>query len=212
MTNIIQTHTFLKITLFFQEYKIMAKVSIMRVLIGLAAMVMLLQVVVATDYTVGSPSGGWDTTTDLGSWSSSQTFTVGDNLDFQFGPTHDVVEVTKDNYDSCGTGNAISTTTTSPARIALTSAGTRYFICGRSNHCSLGMKVQVNVVAASTPTTPSPPQTTTPSSPTPPEAGPTSPSPPPPATGTNVEPPSSAISLKMTAGTMLGLGFLVMLL
>ncbi|KAJ0434024.1 putative Phytocyanin domain, cupredoxin [Helianthus annuus] len=111
MTNIIQTHTFLKITLFFQEYKIMAKVSIMRVLIGLAAMVMLLQVVVATDYTVGSPSGGWDTTTDLGSWSSSQTFTVGDNLDFQFGPTHDVVEVTKDNYDSCGTGNAISTTT-----------------------------------------------------------------------------------------------------
>ncbi|KAM0049452.1 hypothetical protein Hdeb2414_s0008g00286141 [Helianthus debilis subsp. tardiflorus] len=71
------------------------------------------------------------------------------------------------------------------------------------------MKVQVNVVAASTP---SPPQTTTPSSPTSPEAGPTSPSPPPPATGTNVEPPSSAISLKMTAGTMLGFGFLVMLL
>ncbi|KAJ0429492.1 putative Phytocyanin domain-containing protein [Helianthus annuus] len=84
MTNIIQTHTFLKITLFFQEYKIMAKVSIMRVLIGLAAMVMLLQVVVATDYTVGSPSGGWDTTTDLGSWSSSQTFTVGDNLGNEF--------------------------------------------------------------------------------------------------------------------------------
>ncbi|KAK9051966.1 hypothetical protein SSX86_028594 [Deinandra increscens subsp. villosa] len=183
----------------------MAKVSIMRMLIGFAAAVMLLEVAAAVDHTVGAPNGGWDLTTDLSTWASSQTFTVGDTLVFQFDSTHDVLEVTKANYDSCGLGNPISTTVTSPDRVSLSASGTRYFVCGRGNHCSQGMKVQINVVAA---TGPSPPQTTTPSSPTPP--GPTtssSPPPPPP-----VETPSSAISLKMTAGTILGFGFLVMML
>lgn len=132
---------------------------------------------------------------------------------FQFDSTHDVVEVNKANYDSCGTGNSISTTVTSPARVSLTSPGSRYFICGRGAHCSQGMKVQIDVVAA---TTPAPPQSTTPSTPTtpaPPQTTTPSSSPPPPVTGETVNPPSNlAISLKMTAGTILGFGFLVMML
>ncbi|KAL8228454.1 hypothetical protein R6Q57_016038 [Mikania cordata] len=183
----------------------MMKVSIMRMLTGFAAAVMLLQVVAAVNHTVGAPNGGWDLTTDLSSWASSQTFTVGDFIVFQFDGTHDVLEVSQTNYGSCGTGSPISTTVSSPAIFQLTATGNRYFICGRGSHCNQGMKVQIGVVAA---TTPSPPQTTTPSSPNQPNSR----SPPPPVTGTTVNPPSSAPSLKMTAGTILGFGFFVLML
>ncbi|KAI3795417.1 hypothetical protein L1987_38070 [Smallanthus sonchifolius] len=104
-------------------------------------MVMLLEVVAAVDHTVGGPNGGWDLSTNLVTWASSQTFTVGDNLVFQFDSSHDVVEVTSANYGSCGLGSPISTTVSSPATIALTAAGSRYFVCGRGSHCSQGMKV-----------------------------------------------------------------------
>ncbi|GJV10581.1 uclacyanin 1-like protein [Tanacetum coccineum] len=185
----------------------MARVSIMRILLVFAATAVLLDMAVAVDITVGSPNGGWDLSTDLSSWASSQTFSVGDNLDFQFTSTHDVLEVTRENYDSCGLGSPISTTVTSPARFPLTAEGSRYFICGRGAHCSQGMKVQIDVGSGtSTPTTPSspaPPQTTPPSSTIPPANGPTTSSPP---------PPSSAITLKMTTGTVLGFVVLVMML
>ncbi|GJV06746.1 uclacyanin 1-like protein [Tanacetum coccineum] len=197
----------------------MARVSIMRTLMVFAATAMLVDMVVAVDYTVGRPNGGWDLSTDLSAWASSQTFSVGDNLDFQFTSTHDVLEVTKENYDSCGLGSPISTTVTSPARFPLTAAGSRYFICGRGAHCSQGMKVQIDVGSTAAP---APPQTTPPSSPTPPQTtppsstppanGPTTASPPPPVRGVIVDPPSSAMSLKMTAGSIFGFGVLIMTL
>nr|GEW34689.1 hypothetical protein [Tanacetum cinerariifolium] len=140
----------------------MARVSIMRILLVFAATAMLLDMAVAVDITVGSPNGGWDLSTDLSSWASSQTFSVGDNL-----------------------------------AVILSVA---------EAHCSQGMKVQIDVRSGtSTPTTPSPapPQTTPPSSTIPPANGPTTSSPP---------PPSFAITLKMTAGSVLGFVVLVMML
>ncbi|KVI04170.1 uclacyanin 1-like [Cynara cardunculus var. scolymus] len=187
----------------------MAKVAIMRTLMGLVATAMLLDLVAAVDYTVGAPNGGWDQSTDLQSWATSQTFSVGDNIVFQYSSTHDVLEVSESDYNSCATGSPISTSRSSPTRIALTTAGSRYFICGISNHCSQGMKVQIDAAAASSP---APPQGTTPSAPSPPTDGPTGNSPPPPVTGETVDPPSSAITLKMAAGSILGFGFLVMML
>ncbi|PWA74305.1 Cupredoxin [Artemisia annua] len=185
----------------------MGRLSIMRILMVFAATAILVDMVVAVDYTVGSPNGAWDLSTNLSEWASSQSFSVGDNLDFQFTSTHDVLEVTKENYDSCGLGSPISTTVTSPARFPLTSEGSRYFICGRGAHCSQGMKVQIDVGSTAAP---APPQTTPPSSPTPPQTtppsstppanGPTTASPPPPVRGVIVDPPSLAMSLKMTTG------------
>ncbi|PWA83389.1 Cupredoxin [Artemisia annua] len=154
----------------------------MKMLMVFAATAMLVDIAVAVDITVGRPNGGWDLSTDLSSWAASQTFSVGDNLDFQFISTHDVLEVTRENYDICGLGSPISTTVASPARFPLTAAGSRYFICGRA------------------PT----PQTTPPSSPTPPSNDPSGSSPPPPISGETADPPSSAITLKMTAGSILG--------
>nr|XP_043607114.1 mavicyanin-like [Erigeron canadensis] len=180
----------------------MVKVSIMRMLMGFAATAMLLQLAAAVDHSVGS-SGGWDLSVDYDSWASSQTFSVGDNLVFSYDSSHDVLEVTKPNYDSCGTQSPISTSVNSPTRIPLTAEGSRYFICGRGSHCSQGMKVQINVVAGAS----------GPPSPTPPTDGPSSnPSPPPPTTSISSPPPptpSSAINLK-TTGSKLAFGLLAL--
>lgn len=54
--------------------------AVLRILVSLAATAMLIQLAMATNYTVGGPNGGWDITTDLQSWASSQSFLVGDNL------------------------------------------------------------------------------------------------------------------------------------
>ncbi|GKD29963.1 uclacyanin 1-like protein, partial [Tanacetum coccineum] len=60
----------------------MARVSIMKMLMVFAATAMLVDMAMAVDYTVGSPNEGWDLSTDLPTWASSQTFSVGDNLVF----------------------------------------------------------------------------------------------------------------------------------
>lgn len=62
----------------------MAKVSIMRILMGFTAILILLDVAVAVNHTVGAPNGSWDLSTDLATWASSQTFSVGDNLGNKF--------------------------------------------------------------------------------------------------------------------------------
>lgn len=43
-------------------------------------MAMLMEFVKSANYTVGAPNGGWDSSTDLQAWASSQSFLVGDNL------------------------------------------------------------------------------------------------------------------------------------
>lgn len=100
-------------------------------------------------------------------WAAEKTFTVGDVLVFNFTQnSHDVAEVSKEAYDSCNTSNPISTSTTSPTNITLTSAGEHHFLCTFPSHCSLGQKLAINVSAASPAPTPQPS--------TPPAPGPSS--------------------------------------
>lgn len=87
--------------------------------------------------------------------------------------THDVAELTKENYESCNTATTISHTTNPPVRISLTTAGEHFFTCTVSGHCDAGQKLAINVTGESTATppstggAPSPGGTTTPSSPSP---------------------------------------------
>ncbi|CAA7407449.1 unnamed protein product [Spirodela intermedia] len=102
-------------------------------------------------------------------WANGQTFAVGDSLVFNFNTgAHDVLEVTRANYDACTTSNPIMTHNTGPATVELTAAGTRYFICGVNGHCSAGQKMALTVAAASTPsgTPPPPPSSGAPTPPT----------------------------------------------
>ncbi|PWA73382.1 cupredoxin, Blue (type 1) copper protein, binding site [Artemisia annua] len=116
-------------------------------------------------------------------WASGQTFRVGDSLFFNFTTgNHNVAEVAQAAYGPCTSSNPISLITTGPATVPLTTAGTHYFVCGVGQHCSIGQKVSVNVVAAaSAPATPpaatptTAPPTATPTPTTTPTPAPVSP-------------------------------------
>ncbi|XWS32441.1 hypothetical protein CRYUN_Cryun23aG0159400 [Craigia yunnanensis] len=143
----------------------------------------------AANYTVGG-SSGWNSGVNYTAWAQGKTFTVGDTLVFTYGSSHAVDEVTKSDYDNCNTGNALKTYSGGNTVITLSNTGPMYFICPTPGHCAGGMKLDINVVAASgnSPSTPSPPSGSTP------PGGSTS-SPPP--------PPSGAPSI-MNTGLMLG--------
>ncbi|KAM0924095.1 hypothetical protein ACQ4PT_005089 [Festuca glaucescens] len=140
-------------------------------LLAVAAMAVLSSVSAAT-YNVGEPAG---------------------DIVFKYSPqAHDVLEVSKADYDSCSAASPITTLKTGNDVVPLPATGTRYFICGFTGHCSAGMKVTIDVVSASSPSTPSSPA---------PASGPSaSNSPPPPS-------PSAATSAGVTAG----LGLVVLL-
>ncbi|CAA0816083.1 Protein of unknown function (DUF604 [Striga hermonthica] len=123
-----------------------------------------LNLAMAANYTVGGPNGGWDQSTDLATWASSITFLEGDNLLFEFTTNHDVTEVSRSDFDSCNPNNPLQPPSTGgSATVALSSAGSRYFICGTPGHCLSGMKLQVDTHAATSP----PPQAATLSAPSP---------------------------------------------
>ncbi|KAK1306121.1 hypothetical protein QJS10_CPA10g00376 [Acorus calamus] len=133
----------------------------------------------ATTHDVGG-STGWTIPSDsktYTSWAAGQSFRVGDSLRFTF-PTgsHNVMEVSKSDYDSCTTTAPIGgTKTTGPATLNLSTAGMHYYICGFPQHCSAGQKLSINVLSSTSSKVPSPPPSTTVS------GGPTSA--PPPSTG-----------------------------
>lgn len=103
----------------------------------------------ATMYTVGAPDGLWDLQTDYAAWVKTKTFHPGDTITFTYSPElHDVVEVGEAGYDACSSANNISAFRTGNDAVALDAVGTRYFLCGLTGHCESGMKIRVDVVAA----------------------------------------------------------------
>ncbi|KAF8063912.1 hypothetical protein N665_1177s0013 [Sinapis alba] len=116
----------------------------------------LIGLAVATDHTIGGPSG-WTVGANLGTWAAGQTFSVGDNLVFAYPSAfHDVVEVTKPEFDSCKAVKPLITFANGNSIVPLTTPGKRYFICGMPGHCTQGMKLEVNVLpnANAAPTAP----------------------------------------------------------
>ncbi|XP_057537386.1 umecyanin-like [Amaranthus tricolor] len=114
----------------------------------------------AATYTVGGNTG-WKIPPQpnfYSNWASQQTFQVGDVLVFNFpAGAHTVAEVSKANFDSCGTANTIGAPkTTSPASVNLTKAGTQYFICTVNGHCGANQKLAITVTGPSSAPTASP--------------------------------------------------------
>ena len=120
--------------------------------------------------------------------------------------THNVEEVTKENFDSCNSSSPLETYTTPPARVTLSKSGAHYFICGFQGHCPAGQKLAINVTGNSA-TSPSP-IATPPSATTTPPSTTTNPSTPSP-TGSLAPPPlnSGAASLGLVgvSATLLSL-------
>lgn len=101
----------------------------------------------ATQYIVGG-TAGWDASSDYSTWLQGKSFTVGDKLLFTYSSVHSVMEVSKSDYDSCQTSNALQSFSNGNTQITLSKPGNMYFICGTPGHCAGGMKLAVNVKAA----------------------------------------------------------------
>nr|CAD1829314.1 unnamed protein product [Ananas comosus var. bracteatus] len=95
--------------------------SMRAALVCIASMAAMVRFARSADYTVGGPSGGWDTSTDLKTWAANQKLAVGDSLTFTYQSFHDVVEVTKSGYDSCSAANSLATYTGGSTAIPLAS-------------------------------------------------------------------------------------------
>ncbi|KAJ4708240.1 Cucumber peeling cupredoxin [Melia azedarach] len=165
-----------------------------------------------TTHVVGDSLGGWyiQPFTPLAyvAWATTQTFTVGDVLVFNFTTgQEDVAQVTKEAYLVCNSFKPISLKTIGPANFTLKSVGQYYFICTIGLHCSLGQKLAINVISAgaSSPSSspppsnniaplPPPPSSNIEPLPPPPSSNNTEPLPPPPSSNIEPLPPSSATS------------------
>ncbi|XP_044958152.1 blue copper protein-like [Hordeum vulgare subsp. vulgare] len=180
-------------------------------LAALAVLLLVITTASAAKYTVGD-SSGWTTGADYTTWASDKKIKVGDSLVFNYaGGAHNVAEVSAADYASCSAANALSSDGSGTTTVALKTAGKHYFICGVTGHCSSGMKLAVDVAAATaasppkaSPTTPDAPDTpsTTPTSPSTPGATPKTPA-------TVLAPPakqseSGASELRATAVAGLG--------
>ncbi|XVF79744.1 hypothetical protein PTKIN_Ptkin15bG0014200 [Pterospermum kingtungense] len=156
----------------------------------------------AVQYAVGD-SSGWTSTGDYSTWVQGKTFTVGDTLLFNYDSSHQVDEVTQSDYNNCNAGNALKSHSDGNTVITLSNTGPMYFICPTIGHCASGMKIAINVVAASgnSPSTPSTPSGSTTPSETPPSTSSTSSPPPPPS--------SSGGPSTMNGGLMLGLSIVL---
>ena len=126
------------------------------ILLAVAAMAVL-STASAAIYNVGEPGGAWDLSTNYGTWASSRNFKADDQIVFKYShQAHDVLEVSKADYDSCSTASHVSTFNSGNDVVTLTTTGTRYFICGFPGHCTGGMKVKIDVMPGSSSTSPAP--------------------------------------------------------
>ncbi|XP_054779177.1 blue copper protein-like [Prosopis cineraria] len=90
---------------------------------------------------------GWDPSSDLSAWSSARTFRVGDEIWFSYSATEGVIaEVkSKEEYESCDSGNPINMYTDGLHAIPLEKEGIRYFLSTEPQHCNNGLKLHVQV-------------------------------------------------------------------
>ncbi|KMZ72517.1 hypothetical protein ZOSMA_162G00380 [Zostera marina] len=99
----------------------------------------------AKNHSVGGHPG-WDINFNMSAWLTGRLFQTGDNLVFQYGSEYNVLETDEKAYNSCTVDHWIESHSGGYTLVPLTSAGTRYFLCGSVPFCKRGMKLQVVVV------------------------------------------------------------------
>ncbi|KAM0921779.1 hypothetical protein ACQ4PT_006702 [Festuca glaucescens] len=90
-------------------------------------------------YTVGAPAGSWDLWSNYTQWASNVRFQAGDQVVFKYPrAAHNVVEVSKADYDACSSSSPLASLQTGDDVALLPAAGSRYFVCGVPGHCDAG--------------------------------------------------------------------------
>ncbi|KAH0736015.1 hypothetical protein KY285_011722 [Solanum tuberosum] len=138
----------------------------------------------SSQYTVGGKDG-WvlNPSVDYNTWSQHMRFIINDSVLFKYKQGADsVLEVSKDDYDKCNTGNPIKKMEDGNSIFTLDRSGPFYFISGNKDNCDKGQKLQIIVISVRNQG--KPPQTPAPGV-APPSNGSTTPSPTgsPPSTG-----------------------------
>ncbi|KAL2928241.1 Early nodulin-like protein 1, partial [Bienertia sinuspersici] len=108
----------------------------------------LLQSTSALIHVVGGVAG-WEippNKTFYEEWAKPRTFGAGDKLVFPYRwGAHNVLQVSKEDYDKCGDDNVINMYFKGPTVIQLNNTGDYYFYSNVGTHCELGQKLHVHV-------------------------------------------------------------------
>ncbi|KAK7264907.1 hypothetical protein RJT34_32520 [Clitoria ternatea] len=80
------------------------------------------------------------------SFAANNTFKLDDTLVFEFKTgAHNVVTLSKKNFENCNVNEKMESFDTGPARITLNRTGEFYFACAFTSHCTLAQKLSINV-------------------------------------------------------------------
>lgn len=105
----------------------------------------------AAQLKVGDDSA-WTIGPNYVTWAANKELHPGDSLLFKYSNNfHDVVQVTKSDYDSCKTDSPLATYKSGNDIVSMSKPGSYYYLCGFPGHCQAGQKVAVVVLAATTP-------------------------------------------------------------
>jgi hypothetical protein len=152
---------------------------VVMMILALLGLMALLQGAQAETYVVGGTSQEWNyapgnsATYYSDVWAKGITFRVGDVLQFEYSAeSHNVYQLPNETaYANCDLSSPIATKDSGNDSFPLTSVGNFYYVCGVPTHCSnFGMKLSIQVVAASSGSPPPASPPTAPAPATPPTA------------------------------------------
>ncbi|GMN54080.1 hypothetical protein TIFTF001_023186 [Ficus carica] len=115
------------------------------------AVILLPAIAFATEYVVGDDKG-WAINFDYQAWAKDKVFYVGDTLVFNYiAPNHDVYKVNGTAFNDCIAPPDAEKFTSGNDKIELKTAGNKWYLCGKSGHCSTGQKLSITVSNSSAP-------------------------------------------------------------
>ncbi|KAF8410801.1 hypothetical protein HHK36_003338 [Tetracentron sinense] len=91
---------------------------------------------------------GWDSASNIESWSSGRVFRVGDKIWFTYSAAQESLAELRssDEFESCEISNPIRMYTGGIDMFSLDGEGTRYFASGSVESCNIGLKLHIEVL------------------------------------------------------------------
>ncbi|XP_062184171.1 uclacyanin-2-like [Phragmites australis] len=172
--------------------------ALAKALVALTALAAIAELAAAKNFTIE-----WGLGVDFGDWSTKNPVSVGDTVEFTYGSTHTVDELSEANYNVCSFSSPVSSNSSGRTAFKFDTAGTRYFACKTGTHCNQGQKVAITVADSAA----APPQgEKSPALPPPPPPPPPTPTPTPTPKGNSAVPTASAADLAVKLVLGLGVG------
>ncbi|KAL3747725.1 hypothetical protein ACJRO7_016519 [Eucalyptus globulus] len=106
----------------------------------------------ATEYVIGG-SRGWTAPPNITAgyyteWAAGKTFAGGDTLKFVWNGTHNVANVTREEYDNCTkVSSVLEGGEMLDFPLPADANGLYYFICTIDSHCQNGQKLAITVIS-----------------------------------------------------------------